>query len=99
MVLVNTDKQATFTSLANWYGIADPQKQEGIYKDIAKLPAKPYPPVEGIMSGFNDRLYKDTNVAGNKNRPAQTDRGAGSGETAKRPHTPHANALPPARPV
>jgi NitT/TauT family transport system substrate-binding protein len=52
VALVKTDKQAAFASLAKWYGIADPQKQEDIYKDIAKLPAKPYPAVEGIKTAM-----------------------------------------------
>jgi NitT/TauT family transport system substrate-binding protein len=52
IALVKTDKKAAFASIAKWYGITDPQKQEEIYKDIAKLPAKPYPAVEGIKTAM-----------------------------------------------
>jgi NitT/TauT family transport system substrate-binding protein len=55
IALVKIDKQAAFASLAKWYGITDAQKQEDIYKDIAKLPAKPYPAVEGIKTAM--RFY------------------------------------------
>jgi ABC-type nitrate/sulfonate/bicarbonate transport system substrate-binding protein len=52
IALVKSDRQAAFASLAKWYGISDPQKQEEIYKDIVKLPAKPYPAVEGIKTAM-----------------------------------------------
>jgi NitT/TauT family transport system substrate-binding protein len=52
VALVKSDRQAAFASLAKWYGITDPQKQEDIYKDIVKLPAKPYPAIEGIRTAM-----------------------------------------------
>jgi ABC-type nitrate/sulfonate/bicarbonate transport system substrate-binding protein len=58
IALVKKDKQVAFDALAKWYNITDREKQEEIYHDVAKLPAKPYPAVEGIkmvMSVYNYR--------------------------------------------
>jgi NitT/TauT family transport system substrate-binding protein len=48
IALIKTDKQAAFAAMAKWYGITDPDKQEHIYAQAARLPGKPYPAVEGI---------------------------------------------------
>ena len=64
IALVKTDKQAAFASLAKWYGITDPQKQEEIYRDIAMLPAKPYPAVEGIKTAM--QIYDSLEMRSHK---------------------------------
>jgi NitT/TauT family transport system substrate-binding protein len=48
IALLKTDKRAAFASMAKWYGITDPAKQETIYTTAIELPSKPYPSVAGI---------------------------------------------------
>jgi NitT/TauT family transport system substrate-binding protein len=58
IALLKTDKRAAFASMAKWYGITDPAKQEAIYATATDLPSKPYPSVEGInkmMQVFDNR--------------------------------------------
>ena len=45
---LKTDKAAAFAALAKWYGISDRGQQEAVYRQVADLPQKPYPAVEGI---------------------------------------------------
>jgi ABC-type nitrate/sulfonate/bicarbonate transport system substrate-binding protein len=42
------DKEVVFQSIKTWYGINDREQQELLYRDMTKLPRKPYPNVEGI---------------------------------------------------
>jgi NitT/TauT family transport system substrate-binding protein len=49
VALLKTDKETTFKAMAKWYGITDREKQESIYKEVAGLPEKPYPSVEGLQ--------------------------------------------------
>ena len=42
------DKEVVFQSVKTWYGINDREQQELLYRDMTKLPRKPYPNVEGI---------------------------------------------------
>jgi NitT/TauT family transport system substrate-binding protein len=42
------DKEVVLRSMATWYGIKDREQQEFLYKDMVKLPTKPYPNVAGI---------------------------------------------------
>ena len=48
IALVKRDKKAAFQAMAKWYNVTDPQKQEYFYREVANLPRKPYPSVEGI---------------------------------------------------
>ena len=48
IALVKRDKQAAFRAMAKWYNVTDPGKQEHFYREVANLPRKPYPSVEGI---------------------------------------------------
>jgi ABC-type nitrate/sulfonate/bicarbonate transport system substrate-binding protein len=64
IALVKRDKQAAFHAMAKWYNVTDPKQQEYFYREIANLPRKPYPSVEGIkkvMEIYNShemRKYK-----------------------------------------
>jgi NitT/TauT family transport system substrate-binding protein len=64
IALVKRDKQAAFHAMAKWYKVTDPKQQEDFYREIANLPRKPYPSVEGIkkvMEIYNShemRKYK-----------------------------------------
>jgi NitT/TauT family transport system substrate-binding protein len=49
VALLKTDKETTFKAMAKWYGITDRERQESIYKEVAGLPSKPYPSVEGLQ--------------------------------------------------
>jgi NitT/TauT family transport system substrate-binding protein len=49
VALLKTDKETTFKAMARWYGITDRERQEAIYKEVAGLPSKPYPSVEGLQ--------------------------------------------------
>ena len=48
IALVKRDKQAAFHAMAKWYNVTDPKQQEYFYREVANLPRKPYPSVEGI---------------------------------------------------
>jgi NitT/TauT family transport system substrate-binding protein len=48
IALVKRDKEAAFRAMAKWYNVTDPEKQEHFYREVANLPRKPYPSVEGI---------------------------------------------------
>lgn len=48
IALVKRDKQAAFRAMAKWYNVTDPKQQEYFYREIANLPRKPYPSVDGI---------------------------------------------------
>ena len=64
IALVKRDKQAAFHAMAKWYKVTDPKQQEDFYREIANLPRKAYPSVEGIkkvMEIYNShemRKYK-----------------------------------------
>ena len=64
LALVKRDKQAAFHAMAKWYNVTDPKQQEYFYREIANLPRKPYPSVDGIkkvMEVYNShemRKYK-----------------------------------------
>ncbi len=64
IALVKRDKQAAFHAMAKWYNVTDPKQQEYFYREIANLPRKPYPSVDGIkkvMEVYNShemRKYK-----------------------------------------
>ena len=42
------NKEVVLKSMATWYGINDREQQEFLYRDMTKLPRKPYPHVDGI---------------------------------------------------
>ncbi|HWP84695.1 MAG TPA: ABC transporter substrate-binding protein [Terriglobia bacterium] len=48
IALLKQNKEAVFKTISSWYGITDREQQELLYRDMAKLPRKPYPNVEGI---------------------------------------------------
>ncbi len=64
IALVKRDKQAAFHAMAKWYNVTDPKQQEYFYREIANLPRKPYPSIDGIkkvMEVYNShemRKYK-----------------------------------------
>jgi NitT/TauT family transport system substrate-binding protein len=43
------NKDATLKAMAKWYGITDLARQEAIYKEVARLPSKPYPAIAGLQ--------------------------------------------------
>jgi NitT/TauT family transport system substrate-binding protein len=62
LALVKTNKAAAFASLAKWYNITDPQQQEQIYRNIADLPRKPYPAVDGIKEVMKIYRYREMQI-------------------------------------
>lgn len=62
LALVKTNKAAAFASLAKWYNITDPEQQEHIYRQIADLPRKPYPAVDGIKEVMNIYRYREMQI-------------------------------------
>ena len=48
IALLKNDKQAAFRTLKKWYQMTDPELQEHLYAEAAKLPSKPYPPYDGL---------------------------------------------------
>jgi NitT/TauT family transport system substrate-binding protein len=62
IALVKKDKQVAFDALAKWYNITDREKQEEIYHDVAKLPAKPYPAVDGIKMVMSVYSYREMEI-------------------------------------
>jgi len=48
VALLKQDKKVAFNGMAKWYNITDPKKQEYFYREVLKMPRKPYPSVEGI---------------------------------------------------
>ncbi|MDB5648583.1 MAG: hypothetical protein JWL62_103 [Hyphomicrobiales bacterium] len=49
VAFMKANKPATLQAMRKWYGIEDPAKQEAIYKEVARLPSKPYPSVAGLQ--------------------------------------------------
>jgi NitT/TauT family transport system substrate-binding protein len=49
VAFMKANKEATFQAMRKWYGIDDPQRQEAIYREVARLPMKPYPSVAGLQ--------------------------------------------------
>ena len=62
LALVKTNKAAAFASLAKWYNITDPEQQERIYRQIADLPRKPYPAVDGIKEVMKIYRYREMQI-------------------------------------
>jgi len=48
IALIKQNKDVGLKAIAGWYGITDREKQEMLLHDVASLPRKPYPAVEGI---------------------------------------------------
>ncbi|MBI3940098.1 MAG: hypothetical protein HY315_04640, partial [Acidobacteria bacterium] len=48
IALMKRDKTVAFNSMAKWYNITDPEKQELFYTEVSQIPRKPYPAVDGI---------------------------------------------------
>lgn len=48
VAFMKANKQATLDAMRKWYGIEDAGRQEAIYKEVARLPSKPYPSVAGL---------------------------------------------------
>jgi hypothetical protein len=53
LAILKTDKESTFETLRKWYQMDDPELMEHFYDEAAKVPAKPYPPVEGLKAIFD----------------------------------------------
>jgi NitT/TauT family transport system substrate-binding protein len=62
LALVKTNKAVAFASLAKWYNITDPEQQERIYRQIADLPRKPYPAVDGIKEVLRIYRYREMQI-------------------------------------
>jgi NitT/TauT family transport system substrate-binding protein len=48
IALLKNDKTVVFGTINKWYAINDREQQEMLFKDMTKLPRKPYPHVPGI---------------------------------------------------
>jgi NitT/TauT family transport system substrate-binding protein len=48
VAMLKTDKDASFQTMSKWYQLDEPELMEHFYDEAAKVPRKPYPPVEGI---------------------------------------------------
>jgi NitT/TauT family transport system substrate-binding protein len=48
VAMLKNDKDASFRAMGKWYQMTDPELMEDFYDEAAKLPNKPYPPVEGL---------------------------------------------------
>ncbi len=58
VALIKSNKQAFNAAMVKWFNIRDPQAQDRMYNQVAGIPAKPYPTVDGIkktMEIFNYR--------------------------------------------
>ena len=62
IALVKTNKAVAFASLAKWYGITDPAQQEKLYAQVADLPRKPYPSVDGIKEVMQIYQYREMQI-------------------------------------
>ncbi|HEV8022864.1 MAG TPA: ABC transporter substrate-binding protein [Candidatus Lustribacter sp.] len=62
LALVKTNKAVAFASLAKWYNITDPEQQERIYRNIADLPRKPYPAVDGVKEVMAVYRYRELQI-------------------------------------
>jgi NitT/TauT family transport system substrate-binding protein len=62
LALVKTNKTVAVASLARWYGITDPVQQDRIYGQIASLPRKPYPAVDGIKEVQAIYRYREMQI-------------------------------------
>lgn len=62
IALVKTNKAVAFASLAKWYGITDPTQQEKMYAQVADLPRKPYPSVDGIKEVMSIYRYREMQI-------------------------------------
>ncbi len=48
IAMLKQNKTVVFSSINKWYGINDREQQELLFRDMTKLPRKPYPHVPGI---------------------------------------------------
>lgn len=48
IALLKNNKTVVFGTINKWYGINDREQQEMLFRDMTKLPRKPYPHVPGI---------------------------------------------------
>jgi len=62
LALVKTNKAVAFASLARWYNITDPEQQERIYRQVADLPRKPYPAIDGIKEVLRIYRYREMQI-------------------------------------
>lgn len=62
IALAKTNKAVAFASLAKWYNITDPEQQERIYRQLADLPSKPYPAVDGIKEVLRIYRYREMQI-------------------------------------
>jgi NitT/TauT family transport system substrate-binding protein len=57
--LLKTNKQVAFAAMAKWYKVTDPAQQEQMYAQVADMPRKPYPAVEGIKQVLQVYDYRE----------------------------------------
>jgi NitT/TauT family transport system substrate-binding protein len=72
IALLKQDKEVVFSTIAKWYGMRDREQQEILYKDMIKLPRKPYPSVEGIKKAME--LYDSNEMRRHKPEDFYDDR-------------------------
>jgi NitT/TauT family transport system substrate-binding protein len=64
IAVLKQDREVASASLAKWFGITDPGKQQAILAPAASLPRKPYPSVAGIRQLM--QIYKSPEMAKHK---------------------------------
>jgi len=72
MALLKKDKEVALRAINTWYGIKDREQQEFLYKDMVKLPQKPYPNVAGIRKAME--LYDSNEMRRHKPEDFYDDR-------------------------
>lgn len=48
IAMLKTDKDSAFKAMGKWYQMNDPELMELFYDEAAKVPSKPYAPIEGL---------------------------------------------------
>ena len=59
IALIKTNRQAFFDAMAKWYNIKDRATQQSMYAQVAGLPKKPYPAVDGIKKTMEVYNYRE----------------------------------------
>lgn len=48
IAMLKTDKDSAFKAMGKWYSMNDPEIMELFYDEAAKVPSKPYAPIDGL---------------------------------------------------
>ena len=57
--LMKKDKSVAFAAMAKWYNVTDAKQQEEMYEQVAAVPEKPYPAVDGIKQVMSLYTYHE----------------------------------------